>query len=69
MFRCDTLASTITVALSPEQFHALRQAIHNRKLLAKTIQQMEKISRTILFRTSADTRRRKRLTNRVLGLI
>jgi len=60
---------TITVALSPEQFHSLRTAIENRRQLQKTIAQMEKLSRQILFDTLPDTRRRKLLPKKVLGLI
>ena len=52
---------TITLALSQEQFQALRQAIRNRRTLARTIQRMENLSRQILFATLPDTRRRKRL--------
>jgi len=59
---------TITVALSPEQFHGLAQAVENRKLLTKTIQQMEKLSRQIIFASLPDTRRRKKLEPKVLGL-
>ena len=60
---------TITVALSPEQFHFLRIAIQNRRSLQKTIAKMEKLSRQILFGTLPDTRRRKLLPNKVLGII
>jgi len=60
---------TITVALSPEQFVSLRQAIRNRRRLQKTIAEMEKLSRKILFQTLPDTRRRKSLPRKVLGLI
>jgi hypothetical protein len=60
---------TITVALSPEQFQSLRQAIENRRTLQKTISKMEKISRQILFETLPDTRRRKPLPKKVLGTI
>ena len=60
---------TITVALSPEQFHALGQAIENRRRLDKTIRKMEKLSRQILFKTLPDTNRRKSLPKKVLGLI
>lgn len=60
---------TITVALSPEQFHSLRTAIENRRMLEKTITQMERLSRQILFKTLPDTRRRKPLPKNVLGLI
>ncbi len=59
---------TITVALSPEQFQSLKQAVENERKLWKTIQQMEKLSRQILFGTLPDTRRRKRLAKKVLGL-
>jgi hypothetical protein len=60
---------TITVALSPAQFRWLKQAIENRRQLRQTIGQMERLSRQILFATTPDTRRRKRLGKRVLGLI
>jgi hypothetical protein len=60
---------TITVALSPEQFHSLRTAIQNRHKLQKTIAQMERLSRRILFGTLPDTARRKPLRQKVLGLI
>jgi len=58
---------TITVALSREQFLALRTAIQNRRALQQTIAKMEKLSRQILFETMPDTRRRKRLPKKVLG--
>lgn len=60
---------TITVALSPEQFQALHQAIENRRRLERTIRKMEQLSRRILFKTLPDTRRRKPLPKKVLGLI
>ena len=60
---------TITVALSAEQFRALRQAIENRRRLQKIIGKMEKLSRQILFGTRPGTHRRKSLTKSVLGLI
>jgi hypothetical protein len=60
---------TVTVALSPEQFQSLRQAVENGRKLRETIRNMEKMSRRILFETLPDTRRRKSLTKRVLGLI
>lgn len=59
---------TITVSLSAEQFHSFKQAIQNQRQLWKTIREMEKISRQILFGTLPDTRRRKRLGKKVLGL-
>ena len=60
---------TITLALSPEQFHALRQAIANRRRLNETIKDMERLSRLILFGSLPDTHRRKSLPKKVLGLI
>ena len=58
---------TITVALSREQFLALRTAIQNRHALQKTLAKMEKLSRQIMFKTLPDTRRRKSLPKNVLG--
>ena len=60
---------TATVALSPEQFHSLRQAIANRRALQRIITKMETLSRQILFETLPDTRRRKPLRRSVLGTI
>jgi hypothetical protein len=60
---------TITVALSPQQFQSLRQAIENRRRLAKTLTRMEQLSRQILFTALPDTRRRKPLPKRVLGTL
>lgn len=60
---------TVSVALSEQQFAAMKQAILNERQLWNTIRQMEKISRQILFASLPDTRRRKRLAKKVLGLI
>jgi hypothetical protein len=59
---------TITVSLSQPQFLAMKAAVRNERKLWKTIQQMEKLSRQILFASLPDTHRRKRLTKKVLGL-
>jgi hypothetical protein len=59
---------TVSVALSKEQFEALRQAIDNWRELQATLAQMQAISRRIIFGTLPDTRRHKRLTKKVLGL-
>src|SRR5437870_10882383 len=50
---------TVSVSLSQQQFEAMKQAISNQRQLRKTIEQMEKVSRQLLFQTTADTRRRK----------
>jgi len=60
---------TVTLALSPEQFQAVRKAIENRRKLGKTLTKMENISRRILFSSLPDTRRRKPLDKNVLHTI
>lgn len=60
---------TVSVALSRDQFAALRQAISNQRKLRKTLQNMESISRQIIFASASDTRRRKRLSRKALGVI
>ena len=59
---------TVSVALSAEQFEAMKEAVTNERELWKTVQEMERISRRIIFASVSDTRRRKRLSKRVLGL-
>lgn len=59
---------TITVALSAEEFKAFHQAIENERHLWQTIRQMERISRRMLFQNRPQQGRRKRLSNKVLGL-
>jgi hypothetical protein len=58
---------TVTVALSREQFAALRQAVSNKQKLGKTLREMERVSRQIIFASTPDTERRKPLSNKVLG--
>ena len=60
---------TITVSLSQHQFEAMKQAVLNQRELRQTIDQMEKVSRQILFQSTPDTRRRKPLRKKVLGTI
>lgn len=60
---------TVSVALSPAQFTAMKQAVANERKLWKIIQEMERVSRRIIFASASDTRRRKRLSKKVLGLI
>lgn len=59
---------TVSVALSKDQYQAMRGAIMNWRKAQQTLARMEQISRLVIFRTLPDTRRRKPLTNRVLGL-
>jgi Family of unknown function (DUF6788) len=60
---------TVTVALSRDQFAAMRQAVSNQRKLRKTLQQMESVSRQIIFASAPDTQRRKPLSRKVLGTI
>lgn len=59
---------TVSVALSKEQYEALREAISNWKELESILHQMQVISRQMIFKTLPNPNRRKRLTNKVLGL-
>lgn len=62
-------AKTISVALSKEQYEWLKTAIANWRQMQKTIKEMQKLSRQVLFATVPNPPRRKRLGKRVLGLI
>jgi len=62
-------AKTVTVALSQQQFHWLRQAVANRRRLDKTVARMQTLSRQLLFQTVPGVQRRKRLGKKVLGII
>jgi hypothetical protein len=59
---------TVSVALSKEQYEALRQAIENWRQLQATLQRMQALSCQMIFGTLPDTRRRKRLTKKALGI-
>jgi virulence-associated protein VapD len=59
---------TVTVALSKEQYHWLRQAVANQRELDKIVSQLQKLSRQVLFETIPGVPRRKRLAKKVLGL-
>jgi hypothetical protein len=60
---------TVSVSLSQPQFEAIQRAIANERKLWKIVQEMERVSRRIIFASATDTRRRKRLSKKVLGLI
>jgi cyclopropane fatty-acyl-phospholipid synthase-like methyltransferase len=59
---------TVSVALSKEQYQAMQEAIANWRVAQATLKSMEQISREMIFASLPDTRRRKPLTSRVLGL-
>lgn len=60
---------TVSVALSKEQYEALKEAIENWRNLERALDRMQKLTRQRIFGTLPDTRRRKPLTKKVLGLI
>ena len=59
---------TISVALSSEQFAWLKEAIANWRKLQKTLKEMQRLSRQVLFATVPNPPRRKKLGKKVLGL-
>ena len=60
---------TVSVALSPEQYAALKAAIQNWREAQEVLQRMQHLSREVIFKTLPHPPRRKRLGKRVLGLI
>ena len=60
---------TVSVALSKEQYEALKQAIENWRELQETLKRMQQLSRLMIFQTLPNPNRRKRLSKKVLGLI
>ena len=60
---------TVTVALSQQQFHWLRQAVANQRKLDRIVGQMQVLSREALFSNVPGVTRRKRLSKKVLGII
>jgi hypothetical protein len=60
---------TVSVALSEEQFEALDKAIKTWRKTKKILQRLQQLSREEIFLTLPGTKRRKPLSNKVLGLI
>src|SRR3990170_3625034 len=60
---------TVSVALSQQQYAALKQAIENWRDLQQALERMQSLSRQVIFGTLPNPPRRKRLGKRVLGLI
>jgi len=61
-------AKTVTVALSREQYQWLKQTVANQRKLERIVEQMQKLSRQILFEHVPGVVRRKHLSKKVLGL-
>ncbi len=62
-------AKTVSVALSKEQYEWLQEAIAHWREVQKTLKEMQRLSRRVLFENVPNPPRRKRLGKRVLGLI
>lgn len=62
-------AKTVSVALSREQYEALKQAIENWHQVQEILRHMQTLSRRVIFETLPSPPRRKRLGKKVLGLI
>jgi hypothetical protein len=60
---------TVSVALSAEQYQALGAAIANWKDTQEILQEMQCLSREVIFGTLPHPPRRKRLGKKVLGII
>jgi hypothetical protein len=60
---------TVSVALSAEQFAALKEAIENWRHAQEMLQRMQTLSREVFFGTFPNPSRRKRLGKKVLVLI
>jgi len=59
---------TITVSLTRNQFHQLKAAVANFRQLRRHLQQMEKLSRQIIFESNPHPSRHKSLSKKVLGI-
>jgi hypothetical protein len=59
---------TVSVALSLEQYEALRSAIAEWREVQATLKAMQQLSRRVLFESIPGPPRRKRLGKKVLGL-
>jgi|SRR5271157_1743163 len=58
---------TVTVALSPEQFAWLREAIANQRKVETLLSQMHRLTLDYMWKHLPSTRRRKRLSSNTLG--
>src|ERR1017187_1893549 len=60
-------AKTVSVALSQEQYEALKEAIDTWHQTQEILQRMQALSRHVIFEMLPNPPRRKRLGKRVLG--
>lgn len=61
-------AKTVSVALSQQQYLALKQAIDNWHEAQQCLERMQALSREYIFKTLPEPHRRKRLSKKVLGI-
>ena len=61
-------AKTVSVALSKEQYLALKQAIENWRDVQGILRRMEQLSRELVFATIPGPPRRKPLSKKAMGL-
>lgn len=59
---------TLTVALTQEQFKQLSKAVKNYRQVRRLLQEIEKLSRKIIFDKYPHPHRRNRLSQKVLGI-
>lgn len=59
---------TVTVSLTADQFEKMKEAVANYRALRHQLQELEKVSRSIIFKTTPHPGRRKLLSQTVLGL-
>ncbi len=59
---------TVTVALTVEQFARMKEAVANYRALRRQLRRLENLSRQVIFAAHTNPRRRKRLSQKVLGL-
>ena len=59
---------TVTVALSAEQFRWLKKAISNQRRVWKILERLQRLCLEYMWKNLPETRRRKRLSKKTLGL-
>ena len=59
---------TVTVSLTAEQFDRMKEAVGNYRRLRCRLRELEKLSRQIIFQSAPHPGRRKRLSQKVLGI-
>lgn len=59
---------TVSVSLTDQQFLQMKEAVANYRTLRRQLQEIEKLSRRIIFQSTPHPARRKRLSQIVLGL-